>query len=811
MTTRHLDCNATLPGSGLKILLLLVLVNFLHFAAAVASESTNAPTLLAPGPNDGRIAYLTARLMEEYQYSQQPLNKAMSAKFFDGYLDALDPQHLYFLKSDLEEFAHFRTNLDTLTINDRGAADLTPACEIYQRFLTRLNERVTYVDRLLQHDKFKFNTHQKILLDREKAPFPKNIAEARSLWRQRLLYDYLQEVLSREISATNSEAVVPLPESASKEISGKLARHYHWMLRLYTDWDSSDVLQVYLNALTHAYDPHSDYLNTSHAQDFSINMSLALFGIGAELREQDGYCTIVSLVPGGPAAKSKQLKPQDRIVAVAQGKQSPVDVVDMDLSRVVQMIRGPKGTEVRLTIIPVDEPNSRRIVTLTRAEIKLPDQEAKAQLVLIPNEHGGTNRLGIIDLPSFYATVDLPGDNGDLPEKSTTADVKRLIKKLEQEDVSGIILDLRYNGGGSLEEAVDFTGLFVTNGPVVQVRTPDGRVLVDQNTSTYALYRGPLVVMVNRFSASATEIVAGALQDYGRALIVGDTSTYGKGTVQNLNPLRPFIWTLVESASNDPGTVKITIRKFYRISGASTQLKGVTPDIVLPDTLSYVDDIGEDSLPNALPWDTIPPADYTPLGLVQPYLPELRKLSDARVATNQEFIYIRQDIEQLKKLQATKTASLNEQEELKQAEENLQRLKARDAERAKRPPPDEQIYEITVENSGKPGLPPMLWPTNMVAATTNAAAGTTNTITATAPSRPSGLPPRLGNPGAITTVVSSTSANPPPTDPWLDETEHILEDYVSLMSTNQTRTLVTGHSDGAADAKDYVPDVQKVR
>lgn len=803
MTTRHLNCNVASPGSSLSAFLLLALGVFLHFTAAAAPQNTNASSRLTPGPNDGRIAYLTARLMENYQYAQQPLDKKMSEKFFDGYLDSLDPQHLYFLQTDLAEFAHYRTNLDTLTINNRGVADLTPACQIYERFLKRLNQRVAYVDKLLKQDKFKFNSRQRILLDRSKAPYPKDLNEAQHLWHQRLDYDYLQEVISRRISTTNGVAIVPLPKSAPDEISRKLARHYRWLLRMYTDWDSSDVLSAYLNALTHAYDPHSDYLNTSHAQDFSIQMSLALFGIGAELREDDGYCTIVSLVPGGPAAKSKQLKPQDRIVAVAQGKQPPVDVVDMDLSKVVQMIRGPKDTQVRLTIIPVDDPDSRRVVTLTRAEIKLPDQEAKAQLVLIPNGHGGTNRLGIIDLPSFYATVDLPGDNGNLPEKSTTADVKRLIKKLEQEDVSGIILDLRYNGGGSLEEAIKFTGLFVTNGPVVQVRKPDGDVLVDNNTSTYALYRGPLVVMVNRFSASATEIVAGALQDYGRALIVGDRSTYGKGTVQNLNPLRPFIWTPDESA-NDPGTVKITIRKFYRISGASTQLKGVTPDIILPDTLSYVDDIGEDSMPNAMPWDTITNADYTPLDMVQPYLSALRRLSDARVATNRDFIYIRQDIKQLQKMQASKTASLNEQEELKRVEENAKRLKARDAERAKRPLPDEQIYEITVENANKPGMPPMLWPTNMVSASTNTMAATTNALTTTN--------------AAVTTsstnataTVSTISTNPPPTDPWLDETEQILEDYVSLMRTNRSHTIIASQLDEAVHDKSRMPGVQKIR
>ncbi|HLX94839.1 MAG TPA: carboxy terminal-processing peptidase [Verrucomicrobiae bacterium] len=764
-------------GLGVKIFAMLALGIFLRSnCAALAAGNTNASPQLTPGPSDGRIAYVTARLLEEYHYSQHPLDEAVSEKFFDGYLDSLDPQHLYFLKSDIAEFAHYRTNLDTLTINNRGIADLTPAYQIYERFLERLNQRVAYEDKLLKHDRFSLTTHQNVLLDRHESPYPKNLSEARQLWQQRLVYDYLQEVLGRRISPTNSGVILPLPKSAPQEIADKLTRHYHWLLRVFANWDSSDVLQAYLNALTHAYDPHTDYLNTSHAQDFSINMSLALFGIGAELRSEDGYCTIISLVPGGPAAKGKQLKPKDRIVAVAQGKQSPVDVVDMDLSKIVQMIRGPKGTEVRLTVIPSDDPNSRHVVTLIRDEIKLEDQEAKAELVEMPDGHGGTNRLGIIDLPSFYATVDLPGDNGDLGEKSTTADVRRLIQKLEREHVAGIVLDLRNNGGGSLEEAVNFTGLFVTNGPVVLVRSPEGRVTVDQDSSTYALYRGPLVVLVNRFSASATEIVAGALQDYGRALIVGDTSTYGKGTVQNLNPLRPFIWSANESASNDPGTVKITIRKFYRISGASTQLKGVVPDIVLPDRLDAMTDIGESSLPNAMPWDTIPKADYNPVNLVEPYVSELRRLSDARVATNQDFIYIRQDIDEFKKLQADKTASLNEDEELKQAEHNALRQKARDAEHAKRGMPDEKIYEITVENAGKPGMPPMLWPTNMVDAATNTGAGSPSAAGLT----------KAASAASITATAASTNA--PPTDPWLEETEHILQNYVSLWDKDHPAT-----------------------
>jgi len=783
MITRPFNQRNTFRSARLKFFALLALGILVRFSTAVAAtDSTNTPSQLAPGPNDGLIAYVTARLLEEYHYSQHPLDQGLSEKFFDGYVDSLDPQRLYFLKSDIAEFAPYRTNLDTLTINNRNVADLTPAYRIFERYLERLKQRVAYGDKLLKRGRFALDTHQRLLQDRRKAAYPKNLVEARQLWQQRLLYEYLQEVLSREISPTNSGVILPLSNSAPQEIADKLTRHYHWLLRMSTNWDNGDVLQAYLEALTHAYDPHSDYFNVSHAQDFSIDMSLALFGIGAGLHSDDGYCTIVSLVPGGPAAKSKQLKIKDRIVAVAQGKQPPVEVVDMELYKIVQMIRGPKGTEVRLTIIPFDDPNARRVVTLIRDEIKIEDAEAKADLVEIADGHGGTNRLGIIELPSFYATVDLPGDNGDLSRKSTTADVTRLIKKLEQENVTGIVLDLRYNGGGSLEEAVDFTGLFVTNGPVVLVRSPEGHVVVDQDTSTYALYRGPLVVLVNRFSASATEIVAGALQDYGRALIVGDTSTYGKGTVQNLNPLRPFIWSADESASNNPGTVKITIRKFYRISGASTQLKGVIPDIVLPDTLSYLTDIGENSLPGALPWDTIPKAEYkveySQLNMVQPYLPQLRKLSDARVATNQDFVYIRRDIDEFTKLQADKTVSLDEREELKRVQQNALSQKARDAERAKRKMPDEKIYEITVENANQRGLPPMLWPTNMVAAAKNVTA-------ASAPG------PGLTNSKATTLDTAAVSTNTLPTDPWLDETEHILEDYVSLMDKN--RKAMTNH------------------
>ena len=573
-----------------------------------------------------------------------------------------------------------------------------------------------------------------------------------------------------------------------------------------TNWDSTDVLQAYLEALAHAYDPHSDYLNTEHAQDFSINMSLSLFGIGAQLVEDDGYCTISKVLHGGPADKSKQMDEKDRIIAVAQGGKPPVDVVDMELGKVVQLIRGPKGTQVQLTISPAADRTARRVVTLTRDEVKLDDQEheATAKLIEMPDGHGGTNRIGVIDLPSFYATIDLPG-SANHASKSTTADVTKLIKKLKQEKVAGIILDLRNNPGGSLEEAVKFTGLFIKDGPVVLARSPDGSVSVDTDNDSSVLYDGPLAVMINRFSASAAEIAAAALQDYGRAIIVGDISTHGKGTVQNLNPMKPFVWPANASATNDPGTVKITIRKFYRVSGASTQLKGVVPDIILPDVLSYSDEVGETALENPLPWDTIPTdnipnAKYDKLNLVEPYLATMRQNSDVRIATNQDFIYIQQDIERFKKLQADKTMSLNEREQIKERQTNLARQKMRDTEREARKDSGMKIYEITVENADKPGLPePMAFTvTNEVVFNVDSnftdffQTNKTSKTTSSGIQAPS-ITLQQTSKNNDTQFVSSTNrlekpivTKALPVDPMLDETANILEDYISALSANHT-------------------------
>ena len=746
-----------------------------HMAPTPPAPAALDPHLLQPGPDDPRIAFFAARVLENYHYLEHPLDKEMSAKFFDGYVDSLDPHHEFFLQSDLAEFAHYRTNLDTLTINTNFAADLSPAYLIYGRFLERYQQRTAYAKELLEEDKFKFNTDEKIM-DRRHEPFPKDLDEARDLWRQRVRYDYLVNKLSREIQETNGEFTVNLPPGANTNIIAELEKHYRWSLHLMTNQDSDSVLQIYLNALAHAYDPHSDYMSAPHAQDFSISMNLSLFGIGAQLTEDDGYCTIHALVAGGPAIKSKAIKEKDRIVAVAQGNKPPVDVVDMDLEKVVQQIRGPKGTEVRLTVSPAPDFTTRKVVTLVRDEIRLDDSEAKAKLIELPDAHGGTNRIGIIDLPSFYSPM--PGESRAIPAY-TSVDVAKLIKKLKQERVSGIIVDLRYNPGGSLEEAIKFTGLFIKEGPVVQARNPDGQTVVESDPAPDQIYGGPLMVLVNRFSASAAEIAAAALQDYGRAVVVGDVSTHGKGTVQSLNSLKPFMI----NSTNDPGELKITIRKFYRISGASTQLKGVTPDVVLPDTWNYSTQIGESNLDNPLAWDTIAPVSYDKFNLVQPYLPELRERSDARVLTNQDFTYVRQDIEQIKKTQAERTATINEHDAIKEREQDALKNRERDAERQSRPDPGIKIYELTVENSADPGLPP---PENWLGQT-NTVAG----IKLAVPEIGLGLTNAVGL--KTTPITGSPAAEvkkpTPPFDPILDESEHILEDYISLLQKNGNFTV----------------------
>jgi carboxyl-terminal processing protease len=426
--------------------------------------------------------------------------------------------------------------------------------------------------------------------------------------------------------------------------------------------------------------------------------------------------------------------------------------------------------------------SASEVVTLIRDEIKLEDQEAKARIIELPKENGQVSRLGVIDLPSFYATFDvgvsrrmeLAANGGERVSKSTTTDVSRLLEKLKREHVDGVILDLRRNGGGSLDEAIKLTGLFIKEGPVVQVRNWKHEVEEMQDTDPASAYDGPLVVLTSRFSASASEILAGALQDYGRALIVGDAATHGKGTVQSVNPLPPPLAMRDKSATNDPGALKVTIKKFYRASGASTQLKGVVPDIVLPSVFNESKDIGEGSLENPMAWDTIPSARYEAVNRVSPYLPDLRKRSATRVSADKDFDYIREDIEQYRKLQADKTVSLNEKQRLQEKDEADARQKARDKERLARKESPEKVYELTLRQVDLPGLPPPMEKTNSARLALKggtSSAGTTNAAAAVA-SKPA---------PAGADADDADEDKPPAVDPTLAETQHILVDYVAAL------------------------------
>jgi carboxyl-terminal processing protease len=646
-----------------------------------AAEASSRPVPKPANAQDNiKIAKFVSQMLTSSHYSRHPLDDEMSAKFLDTLLDNLDPQHLYFQQADVAEFEKYRTTLDDLTLK----GDTSPAEVIIGRFKERVEQNVAYATEALKTEKFDFTGNESILIDREKEPRPASPEEAKKLWLNRLRFEYLQEKLAGQ-----------KPE----EITKKLTTRYSRLGRAIREWDGDDVIEQYLNSLTLAYDPHSDYMGRASAANFRIRMNQGLFGIGANLQSEDGYTKIVELIPGGPAERSKQLKPGDRIVAVGQGTTGePVDVVDMKIDRVVEQIRGNKGTTVRLVIIPGDakDDSTRKTVTLVRDEIRLEEQTAKGRLVEMPGPDGKMVRVGVIELNFFYQD----------PEKgkSATGDVEILIKKLKQEGATGLILDLRKNPGGLLTEAVSLTGLFIKEGTVVQVKSYNGTVRPDADEDPSVAWDGPLVVLTSRLSASASEIVAGALQDYGRAVIVGDPSTFGKGTVQAVVPLGQAMRSSGMGTTEDPGSLTLTVQKFYRASGSSTQLEGVKPDIILPSTLAGRD-IGEKSYSNPLPWDTIETAKFTKSNQVSQFLPELRRRSEARIAADKGFTLLKEMNADSKKLLEQKTISLNEAKRKTEREQDQARVKTWEKDLAARGPGKEKIYPLTLKDAAKPGLP----------------------------------------------------------------------------------------------------------
>lgn len=622
----------------------------------------------------GRIAQTTGNVLASGHYRQKPLNDEMSATFFTNYLSTLDYARLIFVQADVDEFAQrYAQRLDDLTL----AGDPTPAYEIFQRYLSRLEERTTLALKLLE-EPIDFTKDERFNPQRDKAPWPKDKAEADEIWRLRVKFDVLQGRLAKD---------------KADDVLTNLAKRYARLLKTMKEYDNEEILSVYLTALSHAYDPHSDYMSPSEAKQFEIsNVKLSLSGIGALLEWEDGYTRIKSLVPGGPAEQSKQLKPKDRIVAVAQEEGEPVDVVEMRLNKVVELIRGKKGTAVKLTIIPASsEDGAQRVIYLVRDDIKLSEQLAKARIVDLPGPDGHSSKLGIIVLNQFY--------------EDCTRDIERLIQRLKKEDVKGLVLDLRRNGGGILEEAIQLTGLFVPKGPVVQVKGYNGVNRVMDDDDSKVVWDGPLVVAVGHLSASASEIVAAALQDYGRALVVGDSATHGKGTVQTLVPLSQFYPR--PSLGANAGKLKFTVSKFYRIAGGTTQKYGVTPDIALPTVLDHME-LGESHLPNCLPADRTTPANYSRMNFVQPYVATLRERSANRISANKDYAFILEDIEEMKQRKKDPSVSLNEAARLAEKNERKAKNDARKKERQTLEPNPVPVFEFTLEGLEKGEAPKLV-------------------------------------------------------------------------------------------------------
>ena len=596
---------------------------------AAKTTSDDSWEYLQPDREQVIASLNVVELLKRHHYNKPPLNDERSEKIYQGYLKMLDPSRSYFIASDIAEFDQWRTRFDDLLKN----GDLQPGFVIYKRHLERLQSRLQFTLNMLENgvDTLDFNTDETLLIDRENAPWVRDLAELDDLWRKRVK----DEVLRLKIAGKEPKAIQEL-----------LTKRYNNQLARLKQTRGEDVFQAYINAFAMSYDPHTTYLSPDNAENFDINMSLSLEGIGAVLQSDNEHVKVVRLVPAGPAEKSKQIAPADKIIGVAQGSKEMVDVIGWRLDEVVKLIRGPKGSQVRLEVIPASNaPNDQtsKVVSITREAVKLEEQAAKKSILNLKHDNRDY-KLGVIEIPAFY--LDFKAFRaGDPNYKSTTRDVKRLLTELEKEKVDGVVIDLRNNGGGSLQEATELTGLFIDQGPTVLVRNSDGRVdvLADENTGIY--YKGPMAVLVNRLSASASEIFAGAMQDYHRALILGG-QTFGKGTVQTIQPL-------------NHGELKLTLAKFYRVSGQSTQHQGVIPDIRYPDIMD-TKEIGESALPEALPWDSIKPAIKPELDPIKPFLAELQTRFEGRTAQNPDFTFARERLQLAQKLMEETTVSLNE-------------------------------------------------------------------------------------------------------------------------------------------------------
>jgi carboxyl-terminal processing protease len=599
-----------------------------------------APAEPTPGKQDKMVVRLVCGFLHQGHLTQPEIGDELSKRLFRRFFKELDPAKLYFLKADVDEFKKDETELDDMLLQ----GDLSFAYKVYERFVTRLGQRVKLVDELVNatHD---FTVKESLSTDYDAIDYAKDETELRDRWRKRIKFDLLLERLGPK----------PVPEAEAKK---KVLNRYQGLLKRWKQLDNYDLMELYLSDLTTSVDPHSTYMSPNTLDEFELAMRLHLEGIGALLRSENGQTIVTEVLPGGAAAADGRLKPNDKIIGVAQGDDQFTDVQDMNLRDVVKLIRGTRGTKVQLKIIPAEKVEPV-VYALTRQTIELKSEEARSEVVEQGKKADGTPyRIGVIDLPSFYAdTAAVRAGQNDA--RSATEDVRKILKDFEGQKVDGVVLDLRGNGGGLLTEALALTGLFIDQGPVVQVKGSQGRVQHKDDPEKGVVYGGPLVVLVDRFSASASEILAGALQDYGRALVVGDPATHGKGTVQAVIDLGSQL-----QAEPPPklGALKVTMQQFYRVNGDSTQSRGVASDVVVPSPTDVLA-TAEKDLDYALAFDHVRPIEHEQLGLVSADLKALLKERSAeRVKKSEEFAKLAKQVEQIKERKERKSVPLNEQE-----------------------------------------------------------------------------------------------------------------------------------------------------
>ena len=610
----------------------------------------------------GVISRVTSELLAQLHFSNNKLDDQRSSNFLKTYLDSLDPRRMVFLQRDVELFEKtYGTRLFDFLKNENASA----AFVIFRKYIERLESRVELAHKLIDKQ-FDFTIDEEIQTDRSESEWPSDQSEVDELWRKRIKDEFLRSQNSKD---------------SAEKIREKLHKRYRSLYSMLSKYDNEEILQTFLSALGRTFDPHSSYMSPTEAKNFEIqNIDLSFYGIGAVLQYVDGYTQIVRLIPGGPAEESNNLKPKDRIIAVAQGEEEPVDTIEMKLNKVVDMIRGPRGTIVKLTVIPEDE-SETKVVELKRDKIKLEEQLAKARLIEEVLPSGDILKIGVLDLNQFY--------------DKCSNHLAQLIVKLKKENVDGIILNLAGNSGGLLPEAQKVAGLFIKKGPIVQVREVIGRSTTLRDPNPNISYEGPLVVLTDKMSASASEIVAAALQDHERAIVVGNESTHGKGTVQTVLDLRRYIRNRI---IDTPGKLKFTISKFYRIVGTTTQRDGVTPDIILPSIYDHME-LGEASLENALEADRIKSQSrFTPLDLVLDYVSNLKVASEKRVQENQDFKYVQNDIKVIKDKKNSKKLTLNKAKRKEEVDKNKKRIEDRKKERLSRPERKGSVFELTMKD-----------------------------------------------------------------------------------------------------------------